>query len=78
MKKALLWHCFLLVSCSGIFAQTPEIVRIKAGEDIATGFSPYGFYRFPTFNEGVAVFKNGGQTKARFRNGKIPIPDPSH
>jgi hypothetical protein len=49
-----------------LFAQTNESVRIKAGEDPAKTFSPYGFYHFPVFNEGVAVFKNGNKTTARF------------
>jgi len=49
-----------------MFAQTSETVRIKAGEDPAKSYSPHGFYQFPVFSEGVAVFKNGGRTTARF------------
>lgn len=55
---------FLFTSQS--FGQTGEVVRIKAGQDPSTGYSPHGFYRFPAFNEGTAVFKDGGKTTARF------------
>jgi hypothetical protein len=52
--------------CCNLFSQPPEIIRIKAGQDPSTGYSPHGFYRFPAFNEGVAVFKDGSQTAAKF------------
>ena len=64
MKSVLiLW--MLLLFCFGMFSQTPDQVRIKAGEDAAKSYSSHGFYRFPTFKEGVVVFKHGGQTNAR-------------
>ena len=40
-------------------------MRIKAGEDPATAYSPHGFYRYPHFGHGVVVFKQGGQTNAK-------------
>ena len=64
MRKGLIL-AILFFFCEGIFSQTPEQVRIKAGEDPSRSYSPYGFYRFPTFIEGVVVFKKGGQTNAR-------------
>lgn len=60
---------FFVISVSSIghsIAQTNETVRIKSGDDPAKSYSPFGFYQFPVFSEGVAVFKNGGQTTARF------------
>ena len=65
MKKFLLFLICAFFSCQ-LLAQRGEIVRIKAGENPATSFSPYGFYRFPAFREGIAFFKDGGRTSARF------------
>lgn len=65
MKKLLLFVCSVFFFTL-LPAQTNDIVRVKAGEDPATKFSPYGFYRFPSFSEGVAVFKHGGTTTAKF------------
>jgi hypothetical protein len=66
MKKAFLLQ--VIMCCCGVymFAQTRETVRIKAGSDPATSYSPNGFYRFASFNEGVAYFKNGDKTMSRF------------
>lgn len=66
MKKAAILGILSLFWGWCLFAQSREIIRIKAGKDIATGFSPYGFYRFPAFSEGIAVFKHGQKTTARF------------
>src|SRR5215204_3682283 len=66
MKKLLLLVSCLVFFVAHSFAQSSDIVRIKVGEDPAKKFSPYGFYRFPTFSEGVAVFKHGGTTTAKF------------
>ena len=66
MKKVVLSQMLFIFFVSCIFAQSGDIVRIKAGENPAAGFSPHGFYRFPTFSEGVVVFKNGGKTSGRF------------
>ena len=66
MRKCLvLMICALVLSCK-LFSQSTEVIRIKAGHDPSTGYSPYGFYRFAAFNEGVAVFKDGSETVARF------------
>ena len=65
MKKLIMFvSCFVFFGTPS-FAQSSDIVRIKAGEDPAKKFSPYGFYRFPTFSDGVAVFKHGGTTNAK-------------
>lgn len=66
MKKLVLLPICVLLSITLIFSQSQEVIRIKAGDDIPTGYSPYGFYRFPAFSEGTAYFKNGGTTTARF------------
>lgn len=63
--------CFVLVICAfflscELLSQSAEVIRIKAGQDPASGYSPHGFYRFPAFNEGVAVFKDGSETAAKF------------
>lgn len=66
MKKLLVFvSCFVFFDAHSL-AQSSDIVRVKAGEDPAKKFSPYGFYRFPTFSQGVAVFKHGGTTTAKF------------
>src|SRR5687767_5736852 len=65
MKKLLMFVCPVFFIAQ-LLAQSTEIVRIKAGEDPARKFSPYGFYRFPSFSDGVAVFKHGGTTTAKF------------
>ena len=64
-KSLVLVICALFLSCK-LFSQFAEVIRIKAGQDPSTGYSPHGFYRFPTFNEGVAVFKDGTETAAKF------------
>ena len=66
MKKVVLTQLLTLMCFSILSAQTTEVIRIKAGQDIASGFSPHGFYRYPSFNQGTAVFKNGSRTTARF------------
>lgn len=66
MKKSFLIQGLLLFCFSSIYAQDPEIVRIKAGQDPATSYSQNGFYMFPYFSEGVAVFKKGEKITARF------------
>ena len=66
MKKTLLFLTCSLFFVVQLFAQSGDIVRIKAGEDPAKKYSPHGFYRFPNFSEGEAVFKDGGTTKAKF------------
>ena len=65
MKKLLLFVGSVFFFTQ-FFAQSNEVVRIKAGEDPATKFSPNGFYRFSNFREGTAVFKHGGTTTAKF------------
>lgn len=66
MKKLLVFvSCFVFFDAHSL-AQSSDIVRVTAGEDPAKKFSPYGFYRFPTFSQGVAVFKHGGTTTAKF------------
>jgi hypothetical protein len=64
-KCRVLVICAFFVSCK-LFSQTNEVIRIKAGHDPSAGYSPHGFYRFPAFNEGIAVFKDGSQTAAKF------------
>lgn len=66
MKKAVLTQVMALISLSYLLGQNNEIVRIKPGQDIASSYSPYGFYRFQGFSEGTAIFKDGGKTIARF------------
>jgi hypothetical protein len=64
-KRKVFLLALLLLLFHGMFSQPPEQVRVKAGQDVASTYSPHGFYMFPTFREGVVVFKNGGQTNAR-------------
>jgi hypothetical protein len=66
MRKLVVFMICVGFSTWQLFAQTNEVIRIKAGQDPTTGFSPQGFYRFSAFCEGVAVFKDGGRTPARF------------
>ena len=66
MKKLNFLLMLLLLGSASVFAQDREIVRIKAGEDPASSYSPHGFYRFPHFQEGFALLKNGEKTGARF------------
>lgn len=66
MKQSIIIGLFLVSFTGSLLAQSGEVVRIKAGEDPAAVFSPNGFYRFTRFNDGVAIFKNGGKTTARF------------
>ena len=65
MKKNTLLLIIAVMSAVPLFAQG-DIVRIKPGEDPAVAYSPHGFYRFPAFTDGVAFFKNGTKTTARF------------
>lgn len=65
MKKLLLFVCPVFFATQ-LLAQSNDVVRVKAGEDPAKKFSPNGFYRFPSFSEGIAFFKHGGTTMAKF------------
>jgi hypothetical protein len=80
MKKAVFLQVFLFLSSACMFAQNRDIVRVKAGEDPATSYSPYGFYRFPAFAAGVAYMKNGEKTAGRFNyhllNGEVQFISP--
>src|SRR5688572_27164365 len=55
----------LFLSCV-FFSQSAEVIGIKAVHDPSTGYSSHGFYKFPAFNEGIAVFKDGSETAAKF------------
>jgi hypothetical protein len=65
IRKTFLSAVLLMFCGCCLFAQS-DAVRIKAGEDPAKAYSSHGFYQFPSFNNGTAVFKNGGQTAAKF------------
>lgn len=66
MKKTVLLSILLGFCGVYLFAQNKDVVRIKAGEDPETAYSPYGFYRFPAFKDGVAYLKNGDINRGRF------------
>ncbi len=66
MRKCLALVMYVFLFSCETFSQTADVIRIKAGQDPSTGYSPHGFYRFASFNEGVAVFRDGSQTTARF------------
>jgi hypothetical protein len=65
MKKGVMFMLFVVACYSSMLAQTDEVVRIKAGQNPETAFSPNGFYRYPSFNEGTVYMKNGDQTIVR-------------
>jgi hypothetical protein len=66
MKKLTLVLVLFLLFGGYLFAQSKEVIRVKAGEDPSTAFSPYGFYRFPAFAEGIAYLRTGEQSMGRF------------
>ena len=60
VKQALFFSIYLLVfSCVNLLAQQPPVAEIN------NTFSGKGIYRFPSFNTGMVVFKDGGITSAR-------------
>lgn len=65
MKKVWLLLALICLLVFSNLVQSQEIVRIKAGEDPASAYSPHGFYRYPHFSQGLVVFKHGGQTNAK-------------
>src|SRR5688572_8358434 len=75
MKRILALIIVLPAISIQLNAQLSERIVIKAGDNVATAFSPTGFYRFEQFTEGVCTLKNGIKSKARFNyhilNGEI-------
>lgn len=57
MKPAGLFVIILFTTLPA-FAQYRKSIQVKAGEDAAQAFSPYGFYRFPQFSQGTLYSKN--------------------
>jgi hypothetical protein len=66
MKKFLSAGFYLLFYSLQLAAQSTEQIIIKAGDDIATGFSPNGFFRFPAYTDGSFALKDGRKSTAKF------------
>ena len=66
MKKMVLITSLLLFYCFQSAAQSTEQIVVKAGDDIAAGFSPNGFFRFPEYMDGSFTLKDGTKSNARF------------
>jgi hypothetical protein len=63
-------YCFLVFLAASLnyttaIGQAARTLRIKAGEDVAQAYSPYGFYRFPQFGQAVLYFKEGGKNAGK-------------
>jgi hypothetical protein len=65
MKIGIVLMLFMGLWSPSLVAQTGNVVRIKAGDDPETTFSPHGFYRYPSFNNGIVYLKDGRKTQAR-------------
>ena len=59
MKNYLLILGISLLANTAVSAQTTEIIKVAAGNDIATAVSVYGIYRLPAFANGTVYFKDG-------------------
>src|SRR5258706_12587281 len=46
-------------------AQITETITVKAGEDLSEVLSTHGLYKFPAFNTGTVLFKDGTTTSAK-------------
>lgn len=65
MGRILLIITCLLIFCFSLQAQTEQIT-VKAGDDVATGFSPNGFFKYPQYMDGSFVLKDGSKATGRF------------
>lgn len=62
MKSISYLSLFLLLAGNAL-AQKGEIIRVPAGQDLATVVSEYGVYRLPAFTKGTVYFKDGNMGK---------------
>ena len=63
MKHTYLCILVCVVASHVVFPQANRTIRVKAGEDVAQAYSPYGFYRFPQFSKATLYF-NGNPRKS--------------
>jgi hypothetical protein len=71
MKYCVLFFLAAFLNYNLALAQTTRPMRIKAGEDVAQAYSPYGFYRFPQFGQAKLYFKDGGRNNGKQFNYNI-------
>lgn len=71
MKYYLLFFFAASLNYNLVFAQTARSMRVKAGDDVAQAFSPYGFYRFPQFGKATLYYKAGGRNSGALFNYNI-------
>ena len=61
----LITAALLLLFSFAAKAQITEKIRIKAGENISEALSTHGLYKFPAFDLGTVLFKDGSTTNAK-------------
>lgn len=71
MKYCLLVFLAASLNFNAAIAQKGRTLRIKAGDDVAQAYSPYGFYRFPQFGHAALYFKGGGRNSGKQFNYNI-------
>jgi hypothetical protein len=59
MEYYLLFFLAASLNFNLVFAQSARSIRVKAGDDVAQAYSPYGFYRFPQFGNATLHYKTG-------------------
>jgi hypothetical protein len=66
MKPSVLFFCFALFVFAGqLSAQVAKETRIKTGDEIREVLSEKGIYRFPEFQNGIVIFRDGGPVTAK-------------